>query len=260
MLFLQTKKCIHDFITLKIVLYVSKILNGLTPGYLTELLSIARCLKSSNDTTLWVLHLSATAIGDKRYQTVAAKSWNLLPTDIRTVTSVVTFKKLLKTYPFWLSCFWLYFCLLCKHHGTLVNGTSKCYVLLLLLLLSISEVQQLYRLNREVTFWINLFRKYHPVIELQTYYFYIWKKKVSIFLNILFPKSHLRLITIIFIKILNNSLHPFTRAINFTHGKNTDKSNGLPNAAPSDSPFEFRCKTFLSKWSLILPCPVVYLF
>ena len=90
-------------ITFKILLYVFKILNGQAPGYLTELLSYykpARCLRSSSDTTCLVLHSSATAIGDKRFQIVAVKSWNLLPIEIRTVTSIVTFKKLLKTYLF----------------------------------------------------------------------------------------------------------------------------------------------------------------
>ena len=90
-------------ITFKILLYVFKILNGQAPGYLTELLSYykpARCLRSSSDTTRLVLHSSATAIGDKRFQIVAAKSWNLIPIEIRTVTSIVTFKKLLKTYLF----------------------------------------------------------------------------------------------------------------------------------------------------------------
>ena len=90
-------------ITFKILLYVFKILNSQAPGYLTELLSYynpTRCLRSSSDTTRLVLHSSATAIGDKRFQIVAAKSWNLLPTEIRTVTSIVTFKKLLKTYLF----------------------------------------------------------------------------------------------------------------------------------------------------------------
>ena len=121
----------------KILLYVFKILNGQAPGYLTELLSYykpARCLRSSSDTTRLVLHSSATAIGDKRFQIVAAKSWNLLPIEIRTVTSIVTFKKLLKTYLFWFCCSVCTFCTLCKRHGTLVNGASKCRVLLLLLL------------------------------------------------------------------------------------------------------------------------------
>ena len=98
--------------TFKILLYVFKILNSQAPGYLTELLSYynsTRCLRSSSDTTRLVLHSSATAIGDKRFQIVAAKSWNLLPAEIRTVTSIVTFKKLLKTYLFWFCCFWLYF-------------------------------------------------------------------------------------------------------------------------------------------------------
>ena len=39
---------------------------------------------------------TATAIGDRRFQIVTAKFLNLLPIEIRTVTSVVTFKKLLK--------------------------------------------------------------------------------------------------------------------------------------------------------------------
>ena len=80
-----------------------KILNGQAPRYLTELPSYhkpTRCLRFSSDTTRLVLHSFATAIGDKRFPTVAAKSWNLLPIEIRTVTSVVTFKKLLKTYLF----------------------------------------------------------------------------------------------------------------------------------------------------------------
>ena len=78
-------------ITFKILLHVLKILNSQAPGYLTELLSYynpTRCLRSSSDTTHLVLHSSATAIDDKRFQIVAAKSWNLLPTEIRTVTSM----------------------------------------------------------------------------------------------------------------------------------------------------------------------------
>ena len=69
-------------ITFKILLYVFKILNGQATRYLTELFSYykpTRCLRSSSDTTRLVLHSSATAICDKRFQIVAAKSWNLLP-------------------------------------------------------------------------------------------------------------------------------------------------------------------------------------
>ena len=112
-----------------------KILNSQAPGYLTELLSQynpTRCLRSSSDSTRLVLHSSATAIGNKRFQTVAAKSCNLLPTEIRTVTSIVTFKKLLKTYLFWFCAFNCIFGILCKRHGTLVNDASKWCVLLLL--------------------------------------------------------------------------------------------------------------------------------
>ena len=68
-------------------MYVFKIQNSQAPGYLTELLSYynpTRCLRSSSVTTRLVLRSSATAIGDKRFQIVAAKSWNLLPTEIRT--------------------------------------------------------------------------------------------------------------------------------------------------------------------------------
>ena len=82
-------------ITFKILLYVFKNLNSQAPGYLTELLtyySPTRCLRSSIDNTRLVLHLSVTVIGDKRFQTVAAKSWNLLPSEIRTVT-IATFKQ-----------------------------------------------------------------------------------------------------------------------------------------------------------------------
>ena len=64
-------------------------------------------MTSSGHTTRPVFHSSATAIGDNRFQIVAVKSWNLLPIKIKTVTSVVTFKKLLKTYLFWLCCLWL---------------------------------------------------------------------------------------------------------------------------------------------------------
>ena len=104
-LLLETLHClpVSSLITFIILLYIFKILNGQAPGYLTELLSYykpTRCLRSSSNTTHLVLHSSATAIGDKRFQIVAVKSWNLLPIEIRTVTSVVTFKKLLMTYLF----------------------------------------------------------------------------------------------------------------------------------------------------------------
>jgi hypothetical protein len=73
------------------------------PSYLTELLNYykpGRCLRSSSDTTRLAITPSTTALGDKRFQVTAARSWNSLPVNIRTTSSVELFKKLLKTHLF----------------------------------------------------------------------------------------------------------------------------------------------------------------
>ena len=117
-------------ITFKILLYVLKILNSQALGYLTELLSYykpAWCLRSSRDPPI---PPALCFICDKRFQIVAAKSWNLLPIEFRTVTSIVTFKKLLKTFLFWFCCFLIVlFVFFCKRYGTCVNGyTHTCLI------------------------------------------------------------------------------------------------------------------------------------
>ena len=94
---------IRKRITFKTLLYVFKVLNDQGPEYMKELFSHyspRRCLRSSSDTTRLAIPSSTTAIGNKRFQIIAAKSWNSLPTTIRTATSIANFKKLLKTYLF----------------------------------------------------------------------------------------------------------------------------------------------------------------
>ena len=94
---------IRNRITFKTLLYVFKIINGQAPEYLKELFrhyAPRRHLRSSSDTTRLAIPPSATSTGDKRFQVAAAKSWNSLPSKIRTTNSVVAFKKLLKTYLF----------------------------------------------------------------------------------------------------------------------------------------------------------------
>ena len=90
-------------INFKIMLYTYKALNGLAPGYLTELLQVQplrRSLRSNDNLNLTVPRTKLVSAGDRAFAVCAPKLWNKLPIKIKSAPNVTTFKKLVKTYLF----------------------------------------------------------------------------------------------------------------------------------------------------------------
>ena len=86
----------------KILLLTFKALNGMAPRYLRDLLVChepSRQLRSSNASRL-VTPRTRTRAGDRSFQAAAAKLWNSLPTNIRQIKSLESFKTCIKTHLF----------------------------------------------------------------------------------------------------------------------------------------------------------------
>ena len=96
---LPVKSRIEQF---KILLITFKVIHGLTPDYLSELITIrtpSRYNLRSNDEILLVPPKVKTlqTLGDRAFEGAAPKLWNSLPNEIRNAQTVEDFKKLLKT-------------------------------------------------------------------------------------------------------------------------------------------------------------------
>ena len=91
-------------IKFKVLLYVFKGVHGLAPPYLNEFLvpySPGRPnLRSGDDKLLLYNPRTTRRYGDISFHADAPRLWNALPSDIRNSTSVMTFRKRLKTYLF----------------------------------------------------------------------------------------------------------------------------------------------------------------
>ena len=92
-------------IKFKILLLTFNCLNGVAPNYLTDLISIkkrSRYSLRSNESLL--LELSSTrtrpTLGDRAFQSAAPLPWNALPSTIRNIKTLHTFKTAIKTYFF----------------------------------------------------------------------------------------------------------------------------------------------------------------
>ena len=86
----------------KTALLTFKVIHGLAPSYLCELIryrSSSRDLRSVNDVLLDVPK-SRSCIGSRAFVFSAPKLWNSLPFDICTCVSLTSFKLKLKTYLF----------------------------------------------------------------------------------------------------------------------------------------------------------------
>ena len=91
-------------IMFKILLLTFKAINGLAPGYITEMLSIyspSRRLRSSISEGKLLKPPSVRAIktatyGDRAFSAAAPKLWNGLPSNIRAIKSLQRFKTTLK--------------------------------------------------------------------------------------------------------------------------------------------------------------------
>ena len=86
----------------KTALLTFKAIHGLAPSYLCELIryhSAARDLRSVNDILLDVPKFTS-CIGSRAFVVSASTLWNSLPYEIRTSTTISSFKSKLKTYLF----------------------------------------------------------------------------------------------------------------------------------------------------------------
>ena len=89
----------------KILLITFKVIHGLAPDYLDELISVKASsryqLRSSDQLLLSKPKFkSLKTLGDRAFISAAPNLWNSLPNDIRSAKTVGHFKKLLKTHLF----------------------------------------------------------------------------------------------------------------------------------------------------------------
>ena len=90
-------------IVFKHLLFVYKSLNGLCPQYLTNLLEhrkSARSLRSNSQDLLVQPSCKTKTYGDRAFSVCAPKIWNSVPLEIRHSSTVLLFKKKLKTFLF----------------------------------------------------------------------------------------------------------------------------------------------------------------
>jgi len=92
-------------ITFKLCLLVDKVINGLAPSYLQDLcvplttVYTRSALRSAARGDL-VVPCTRRRIGNRAFCVARPMAWNSLPPDIRTASSLITFKNQLKTHLF----------------------------------------------------------------------------------------------------------------------------------------------------------------
>ena len=95
---------ISSRIKFKVLLIVYKTLNGLAPSYLSNLLQYyepSRSLRSSDSNGLLKIpRTNKVSMGDRAFSAFGPKLWNSLPSPLRNVPSLNSFKKSLKTHLF----------------------------------------------------------------------------------------------------------------------------------------------------------------
>ena len=94
---------VNQRIVFKTLLLTYRILNGMAPEYLKDLLTLykpPRSLRSAEQHQLVVPRTKTKTYGDRCFSVVAPKTWNTLPLEIRLSPSLTSFKKNLKTFLF----------------------------------------------------------------------------------------------------------------------------------------------------------------
>ena len=94
---------VQQRIIFKLLLYVYKSLNNMSPDYLKTCLHIYhpnRPLRSSTDYLRLEYPRTHSLAGDRTFTVTASKEWNKLPAHIRQSTSISVFKKSVKTHLF----------------------------------------------------------------------------------------------------------------------------------------------------------------
>lgn len=87
----------------KVLLYVYKALLGTAPGYLSELIQPkvpSRSLRSNSTVQLVEPRTRTKTYGQRSFRSAAARLWNGLPQHMRSITTLHSFKRTLKTHLF----------------------------------------------------------------------------------------------------------------------------------------------------------------
>ena len=88
----------------KIALLTFKVLKGMAPSYLSDLLVVQTkshySLRRNSQLLLKPLSTKSKTFGDRAFSEAAPKVWNILPEDIKNCEKLEQFKKSLKTFLF----------------------------------------------------------------------------------------------------------------------------------------------------------------
>ena len=92
-------------ISFKILLLTCKILNGLVPGYLSDLISSykpnrSNLIRSAEKNLLAVPRTRLKTFGDRSFLVASPILWNTIPLEIKNSSTILIFKKGLKTFLF----------------------------------------------------------------------------------------------------------------------------------------------------------------
>ena len=94
---------VRQRIVFKLACFVYKVLNGLAPSYLDDLVTSyqpSRALRSAEDKTLIAGRKTRTTAGDRAFSAAAPSVWNALPRGLREAPTYTLFRKHLKTHLF----------------------------------------------------------------------------------------------------------------------------------------------------------------
>jgi len=105
---LQELHCLRvpERIQFRLCVLTYRCLNGTAPQYLSECIlpassrSSGRQIRSTESVSLLVPSTCCTTIGDRTFPVAAARAWNSLPQRVRPASSIVSFRRELKTYLF----------------------------------------------------------------------------------------------------------------------------------------------------------------
>ena len=91
-------------LSFKLLLMVYKCLHGVSPPYLSDLLTLYQPgrigLRSSDDKLLLSIPKGSKSLGDRSFSIAGPKLWNSIPINIRNAPSIAIFRKRLKTFLF----------------------------------------------------------------------------------------------------------------------------------------------------------------
>ena len=103
---------LFERITFKLCLLVYKARNGMAPNYIQDIcvsvstVSTRSALRSAARGDL-VIPRTRRRLGNRAFSVAGPAAWNSLPPDIRTASTLCTFKNLLKAYLFFFHSFQL---------------------------------------------------------------------------------------------------------------------------------------------------------